>query len=172
MSKRIANGVRDTSGFWKHGHTYQAHPLACAAALAVQRVVAEEKLLERVRAWGPRMGERLRERLQGPNAKAREYTVDVRGSGAWWGVEFDFEGEETEAVKKGYEGKTFALDVQARALENGLIIMGFTGGASTDGKKGNHCMLSPAYNVTDEEVERIVDVFVKSVEEVLKANGL
>ena len=54
-----------------------------------------------------------------------------------------------------------------RALQNGMVIMGFTGGASLDGKKGNHCMLSPAYNVTDQEVENIVDVFVKSVEEVL-----
>ena len=33
-------------------------------------------------------------------------------------------------------------------------------------------MLSPAYNVTDQEVENIVDVFVKSVEEVLEAKGL
>ena len=32
-------------------------------------------------------------------------------------------------------------------------------------------MLSPAYNVTDQEVENIVDVFVKSVE-VLEANAL
>jgi hypothetical protein len=23
MSKRIADGIRDNSGFWKHGHTYQ-----------------------------------------------------------------------------------------------------------------------------------------------------
>ena len=44
--------------------------------------------------------------------------------------------------------------------------MGFTGGASFDGKRGNHCMLSPA-----QEVENIVDVFVKSVE-VLEANTL
>ena len=52
------------------------------------------------------------------------------------------------------------------------IIMGFTGGANIEGTKGNHNMLSPAYNVTKEEVEKIVDVFVKSIEEVLAANGL
>ena len=33
-------------------------------------------------------------------------------------------------------------------------------------------MLSPAYNVMDQEMENIVDMFVKSVEEVLEANGL
>ena len=59
----------------------------------------------------------------------------------------------------------------ARALQNELVIMGFTGGASFDGKRGNHCMLSPVYNVTDQKVENIVDVFVKSAE-VLEANAL
>ena len=63
------------------------------------------------------------------------------------------------------------MEVQARALQNELVIMGFTGGASFDGERGNHCMLSPAYNVPDQEVENIVDVFVKSVE-VLEANAL
>ena len=59
------------------------------------------------------------------------------------------------------------MEVQARALQNELVIMGFTGGASFFGKRGNHCMLSPAYNVTDQEVENIVYVFVKNMEEVL-----
>ena len=67
---------------------------------------------------------------------------DVRGGGAWWGIEFNFEGEEARA--KTYEGKTFAMQVQARALQNGLVIMGFTRGASMDGKKRNYCVLSIA----------------------------
>ena len=62
--------------------------------------------------------------------------------------------------------------MQAHALRNGLVIMGLMCGMRLDGKNGNHCMLSPAYNVTDQEVENIVDVFVKSTKEVLEANGL
>ena len=120
------------------------------------------------------MGAALETRLRGANARARPFTFDVRGAGAWWGIEFDFEDGEAGALASaaGYAGKTFAMEVQARALENGLVIMGFTGGASLDGLKGNHCMLSPAYNVTDEEVDKIVDVFVQSVEEVLGEHGL
>ena len=56
MSKRVASGLRDASGFWKHGHTYQAHPIACAASLAVQQVIIEEKLLENVQVQGPDLG--------------------------------------------------------------------------------------------------------------------
>ena len=35
-----------------HGHTYQAHPVACAAALEVQRIIREDNLLENVHAMG------------------------------------------------------------------------------------------------------------------------
>ena len=170
MSKRVADALRDASVFWKHGHTYQAHPIACAAALAVQKVIVEEKLLENVAVQAPRLEAALRDRLTGPNAHAAPFVWDVRGGGMWWGIEFDFDNELARA--KGYEGKTFAMDVQAKALKNGLVIMGFTGGSSLDGLKGNHCMLSPAYNVTAEEVDKIVDIFVKSVEQVLEENGL
>ena len=34
------------------------------------------------------------------------------------------------------------MEVQARALQNELVIMGFTGGASFDGKRENRCMPS------------------------------
>ncbi|KAL4245223.1 class-III pyridoxal-phosphate-dependent aminotransferase family protein [Abortiporus biennis] len=166
MSKRVAEGIRDTAGFMKHGHTYQAHPLACAASLAVQKVIVDEKLLENVNVRGEYLGSLLRERLQSPNALAAPFTFDVRGGGAWWGVEFDFDGPEGKRVD--FKGGQFAMIVQARAFEKGLIIMGFTGGSNLEGTKGNHIMLSPAYNVTKEEVEKIVDILVDSVEEVLK----
>lgn len=171
ISKRVADGVRDASGFWKHGHTYQANPLSCAAALAVQKVVAGENLLKNVtEVVGPLLGSLLREKLQGPNALAAPFVFDIRGGGAWYGIEWDFSSPAGANLDFGGEG--FALAVQARALANGLAIMGFAGGASLDGLKGHHSMLSPAYNVTPTEIETIVDLFVRSVEEVLKAGGL
>ena len=72
MSKRIVAGLRDASGLWKHGHTYQvsrfssprisptnyskANPLACAASLAVQKVIKDENLLENCRIQGAHLG--------------------------------------------------------------------------------------------------------------------
>ena len=58
--------------------------------------------------------------------------------------------------------------LQARAMENGLIIMGMTGGANLEGTRGDHIMLSPAYNVTKEEVQTIAKIFIRSVNEVLE----
>ena len=62
--------------------------------------------------------------------------------------------------------------VQARALENGLIVMGMVGGANLQGTKGDHIILAPAYNVTKEEIEKIVGIFVKSTEEILRESGV
>ena len=60
VSRRVVEGLEAGSGAFQHGHTYQAHPVAAAAALAVQRVIAEDGLLDHVRA----MGELLLSNLQ------------------------------------------------------------------------------------------------------------
>jgi adenosylmethionine-8-amino-7-oxononanoate aminotransferase len=134
--------------------------------LAVQRVIASENLLENVNIQGEYLAELLGTQLQSPNALPAPYTFDIRGGGMFWGIEFDF--TSPEAANVDFKGQEFAMLVQARCLENGLIIMGFTGGANLDGTQGNHCILAPAYNVTRTEVEEIVKIFVSSVEEVLK----
>lgn len=172
MSQKIADGIRDHSGLWKHGHTYQAHPLACAASLAVQNVIEEENLLENIRIQGSYLGKLLQERLTGPNSLALPYTFDVRGGGGFWAVEFDFDGDNNNLVVDFKKGNLFAMLVQARALKNGLIVMGMVGGANLEGTKGDYIILAPAYNVTKEEIEKIVDIFVNSVEEILRESGV
>jgi len=167
MSEKVVAGIRDHSGLWKHGHTYQAHPLACAASLAVQNVIEEENLLENIRIQGAYLGKLLQERFTSPNSLALPYTFDVRGGGGFWAVEFDFSDNAVD-----FKGEPFAMLVQARALRNGLIVMGMVGGANLEGTKGDHIILAPAYNVTKEDVEKIIDIFVNSVEEILRESGV
>ncbi|KAL0068120.1 hypothetical protein AAF712_004780 [Marasmius tenuissimus] len=166
ISKKIADGIRSKSGFWKHGHTYQSSPLACATSIAVQKVINDENLLENCRSQGAYLATLLRERLQGANSPAKPYVFNIRGGGLFWGIEFDFD---TPEAKKAVDlkGEGFAMLVQALALEKGLVIMGFSGGSNLEGNKGSHVLLSPAYNVTKGEVEKIVDLLVGSIEEVL-----
>jgi adenosylmethionine-8-amino-7-oxononanoate aminotransferase len=144
---------------------HQAHPLACAAALAVQKVIAKENLLANCRTQGDYLAKLLRDRLESPNAMASPFTFDIRGGGAFWGIEFDF--SSPEAAKLDFRGQQFAMLVQARCLRNGLVIMGMIGNANLEGTAGDLCILAPAYNVTKEQVEKIVDIYVQSVEEVL-----
>uniref|UniRef100_A0A0W0F666 PLP-dependent transferase n=1 Tax=Moniliophthora roreri TaxID=221103 RepID=A0A0W0F666_MONRR len=168
MSKQIAEGIK--SGFWKHGHTYQGNPLACAASVAVQKVIASENLLENCRKQGAYLEQLLRTRLQGDNALAKPYVFNIRGGGLFWGIEFDTDTPEAAGVNM--KGKPLAMDVQSRALEKGLVIMGFAGGSNLEGTKGSHAVLAPAYNVTKEEIEKIVNILVEAIEEVLKEHAV
>ena len=170
MSERVATGIRDNSGFWNHGHTYQAHPIACAAALAVQKVIAEEDLLASARSQGAKFGALLRERITAPNSTTRPFVHDVRGKGCFWAVEFDVTVPEVSVYD--FKGKRFGPLIQAKCFDNGLIILGMSGGATLEGTLGEHAIFAPPYNVTDAEIEKMVDLFVQSVEDVLSEHKL
>lgn len=71
------------SGAFSHGQTYQGHPLACRAALEVQRIIKEQRLVANVGRQGQVLGRLLRERL-----RSHEHVGDIRGKGLFWGIEF------------------------------------------------------------------------------------
>lgn len=140
--------------------------MSCAAAIAVQKVIKTENLLENGRQTGEYLAKLLRERLQSPGALAQPYAFDVRGGGSLWAVEFDFTGP--SGKKLNFKGKQFAAIAAARCLEKSLLVMARSGGANIKGTEGDHIIFAPAYNITKKEVERVVDIFVESVEEVLR----
>ena len=53
------SGPAATSGHWAHGHTYVGHPVACAGALEVQRIIEERALGARAKGMGRRLEEGL-----------------------------------------------------------------------------------------------------------------
>ena len=55
IAGRIVAGAGDGSGGFLHGQTYQAHPVACAAALEVQRIIREDNLVANVAGMGRRL---------------------------------------------------------------------------------------------------------------------
>ncbi|QRV94815.1 aminotransferase class-III protein [Ceratobasidium sp. AG-Ba] len=176
VSPKVSKGIRDGSGYWLHGHTYQAHPIASAASLAVQRVIASENLLERCRERGAELERLLKDRLRGPRARAAPYVSDIRGGGLFWGVEFDIPNDELPRINAAYQNSTgagsntsrnrrFGLVLQDKTMDKGLVAIAMTG--SVDGTRGDHAILAPAYNVTSEEIQKIVDLLVESVEELL-----
>src|SRR5438067_9925008 len=52
VHQRIYDAVVQGSGAFRHAHTFMGHAAACAAGLAVQRVIADRGLLPRVRMLG------------------------------------------------------------------------------------------------------------------------
>jgi 4-aminobutyrate aminotransferase/(S)-3-amino-2-methylpropionate transaminase len=96
------------------GGTYAGNPIACAAALAVLDVLAEEKLLERANVIGARIKERVRAMAQ------RNDTLPigaVRGLGAMIGFEIFRE-------RGGMEPDADATKrVTAKAMQEGLVLL-------------------------------------------------
>ena len=96
------------------GGTYGGNPVACAAALAVLDVIAEEKLLERATA----IGTAIKQRVQQWTARPDLLPIgDVRGPGAMVG--FDLFTERGGTAPDAAAAKR----VTARALEEGLILL-------------------------------------------------
>jgi adenosylmethionine-8-amino-7-oxononanoate aminotransferase len=154
---KVVAAIRDGSGAFMHGHTYQAHPVAAAAALAVQQVIREENLLENVRRMGALLGERLTERLGN-----HRHVGDIRGRGLFWAAEFVTD----RATKQPFDpGLHLHERVKAEAYARGLAC--YPMGGTTDGRHGNHVLLAPPYIVTREQVETIVERFGDAVEAAL-----
>ena len=154
---RIVAALRDGSGGFLHGHTYQAHPMACAAALAVQQVIAEEGLVENVRRQGTLLESLLVERL-GNHA----HVGDIRGRGLFHAIEL----VEDRATRAPFDpARRLHARIGAEAYARGLAC--YPMGGTLDGRRGDHVLLAPPYNVTRDELHLIVERFGAAVEAAL-----
>ena len=158
---RVMAALRDGSGGFQHGHTYQAHPMACAAALAVQEVIAGEGLLANVVTMGRALVAGLTERL-GNHSKAGAHVGDIRGRGLFQAIELV-----ADRVTKApfHPGLKLHERIKRHAYARGLGC--YPMGGTIDGTHGDHVLLAPPYNVTGEEMNMILDRFAAAVEDAL-----
>jgi adenosylmethionine-8-amino-7-oxononanoate aminotransferase len=153
-AQRVYDAFASGSGAFVNGHTYSAHAIACAAALAVQQVIREESLLDRVREAGSYLRSRLVERL------GTHWAVgDVRGRGLLMAVELVAE----RGTKTPFDpGRRMSARVKGAAFERGLLV--YPGSGTVDGRRGDHVLLAPPYNVTDREIDVIVERLAAAVD--------
>jgi taurine--2-oxoglutarate transaminase len=79
-TQRIADHFEDH--FFAHGHTYEAHPMTLAPAIATIHEMQRLNLVQRSRELGEYLGEQLR-----VLANHHQSIGDVRGLGLFWAVE-------------------------------------------------------------------------------------
>ncbi|GER15327.1 aspartate aminotransferase family protein [Variovorax boronicumulans] len=156
--RRIVEAMSKGSGFFQHGHTYLGHPMACAAALAVQQVIRRDGLVAKVRDDGIAFGAMLAEALG-----EHPHVGDIRGRGFFWGVELVAD----RASKQPFDP---ALAVNARlkkdAMVRGLLCYPF--GGTVDGRQGDHVLLAPPYIATRDHLHEIVARLTASVDAVTR----
>lgn len=147
MQERIFDAVADGSGAFQHSHTYMGHPLACAAALAVQRVIHRDGLLANVRAQGGQLARRLKERFGN-----HPFVGDVRGRGLFQAVELVADRDSKASFEPGHK---LHARVKAAAMARGLMV--YPMGGTVDGVRGDHVLLAPPFIVDAPIVDTIVE---------------
>ncbi|KAI1187238.1 PLP-dependent transferase [Nemania serpens] len=154
--EKVISVLQGGSGMFNHSHTYQAHGVSCAAALAVQKVIRRDGLVARAKAKGHWLEHALRSAFG-----QRTYVGDIRGKGLFWALEF---------VRDRATKATFAPDLRFthrivdEALRRGLTV--YPGAGTVDGLVGDHIIVAPPYNASDEELEELLRLLVETYEAV------
>jgi beta-alanine--pyruvate transaminase len=115
-----------------HGYTYSAHPLACAALLATQKLYAEERLFDRARDIAPHFEAALH------SLKGARHVIDIRNLGLVGGIELE--------PRPGAPGAR-GLEAHVKCFEAGVLVR-FT---------ADILALSPPLVIEKEQIERIVE---------------
>nr|WP_057923789.1 aspartate aminotransferase family protein [Burkholderia ambifaria] len=161
VSDRIYRTIVDGSGFFQHGHTYLGHATACAAALEVQRVIAEEKLLDNVKA----RGEQLRASLRA-HYGAHPHIGDVRGRGLFVGVELVRDRDSKATFDPALK---LHAAVKREAMQRGLMV--YPMGGTIDGVHGDHILVAPPFVCTAQQIDTIVERLSGAIDAALASAG-
>jgi adenosylmethionine-8-amino-7-oxononanoate aminotransferase len=156
----IADALKLGSGGFQHGHTYLGHPIACAAALAVQKTLRSDNLLAAVSRQGQRLMAGLEAKLgQHPNVG------DIRGRGLLQGIELvtnrDTKAPFDPALKLNQR-------VKAEAMARGVVVYPMPG--TIDGVHGDHIMLAPPFISTDAEIDEIIEAVAAAIPAAIPSN--
>jgi len=127
--------------------------------VAVQTIIERDGLLARMRSRGAQLLQDLRSSLASVAAVG-----DIRGRGYFIGIEFVAD----RSSREPYPADAQVGQKIARAAATaGLLV--YTTGGNVDGVRGDGLILAPPYNATDEELEAVLDLTVRSVRSALRA---
>jgi adenosylmethionine-8-amino-7-oxononanoate aminotransferase len=145
MQQKIVEAIAGGSGFFQHGHTYIGHPVACAAALAVQKVIERDHLLSAVQRQGAHFKSLLEAQFG-----AHPNVGDIRGRGLLLGLELV---EDRDSKRPFDPALRLYARVKAEAMARGLMV--YPMGGTIDGNSGDHVLLAPPFIVSDDELAAI-----------------
>jgi putrescine aminotransferase len=146
MTRSVHDTLKTLKGALMHGFTYSGHPTACAVGLRNLQILEEERLVERVAERGDYLLRRLQE------LRSHEIVGDVRGLGLLGAVEL-VRDRDSKASFEG--GPATARKVWLAALEEGVIVRPLG--------PGDIIAMSPPFVVTEEQIDRTVQVLDKAI---------
>ncbi|MEM0348670.1 MAG: aspartate aminotransferase family protein [Candidatus Caldarchaeum sp.] len=149
-SEKISEYFDDN--LFPHGHTYEAHPLTLAAAVAAIDEYRRLNLIERSRRMGEYLGKRLKE------VGERHPSVgEVRGLGLFWAVDLTKNQRTREPFnmpKDKYAGAPLVVEqVAAEMMKQGVYTMSWI----------NHLVIAPPLIVEKEDIDKGVEALDKAL---------
>ncbi|RWQ62368.1 aspartate aminotransferase family protein [Mesorhizobium sp.] len=147
FGRHIYEAFASGSGFFQHGHTYMGHPMAAAAALAVQDAIREHRLLDNAVKMGELLNRRLRERFYD-----HHHIGDIRGRGLFRGLEIVAERSDKSPFDPALK---LHAAVKREAMARGLMV--YPMGGTMDGVRGDHILLAPPFIINAGQVDTIVE---------------
>jgi adenosylmethionine-8-amino-7-oxononanoate aminotransferase len=154
LSHEIFTAFSKGSGFFQHGHTYMGHPMAAAAALAVQDVIRRDRLIDNVVTMGGYLQHRLKQRFAN-----HHHVGDIRGRGLFVGVELVADIDSKESFDPQIK---LSSVIKREAMTRGLIIYPMRG--TVDGLRGDHVLIAPPFIVNREQIDLIVERLGDSID--------
>jgi adenosylmethionine-8-amino-7-oxononanoate aminotransferase len=154
MHQRVRDAFVTGSGAFQHGYTYMGHALACAAALAVQRVIEDENLIAQVVARGAFLRDELA-RAFGDHP----HVGDIRGRGLMAAIELV--ADRGSKAPFAPAARLYAR-IKQTALDMGLVC--YPGSGSVDGRRGDHVLLAPPFIVGEAQIVEIVQLLRGAVD--------
>lgn len=154
-SDRIYRAIETGSGMFQHGHTFLAHPVACAAGVAVVSAIHKRQLLPRVREQGARLRQVLDINLEG-----HPHVGDIRGRGLFLGVELVLD----KVTKEPFD-PTLAIHKKLKqaAFDRGLIC--YPMGGTIDGQRGDHVLIAPPFIISDDQITELVEILSSAIDD-------
>jgi taurine---2-oxoglutarate transaminase len=131
--------------FFAHGHTYEAHPMTLAPAIATIHEMQRLNLVERSRTMGLYLGEKLHA------LKAKHPCIgDVRGLGLFWAVELvrdQTTKQPLNTMQDKVDGKPTIVDqVAADMLKRGVSIQAWI----------SHFVIAPPLIIEEHEIDTAI----------------
>ncbi|MCU6496412.1 aspartate aminotransferase family protein [Rugamonas sp. A1-17] len=149
----IVRQLRDGSGAFLHGHTYMGHPVAAAAALAVQKVIQRDCLLGAVTVRGAAFRRMLRDAFG-----SHPHVGDIRGRGMLLALELVRDRDSKQPFDPACQ---LHAAVKEQAMSRGLMV--YPMGGTIDGRNGDHILLAPPFISTETELAEITSRLADSL---------
>ncbi|HEX9464958.1 MAG TPA: aspartate aminotransferase family protein [Alphaproteobacteria bacterium] len=161
VQKKIYDAFAGGSGFFQHGHTFSAHPMACAAALAVQKCLLEDGVLGRVAPLGDALQAALEQRFGN-----HHHVGNIRGRGLLQAIEL----VENRASKAPFDpSHRLSARIKQQAFQRGLMV--YPMGGTIDGRAGDHVLLAPPFIASETDMNEIADRLGEAVDAAIATIG-